>query len=73
MIDPRTYTLDWIESVSKKFDNTDKILVEKTIRALSLQRFNKNTDIRDLLIENPLLNRLNKLKKVTKRLLFIGA
>jgi len=36
MIDPKTYTLAWVESVSKKHGNTDKILVEKTIRALTL-------------------------------------
>ena len=36
MIDKQTYTLAWIETVSKKHNNADKILVEKVIRALTL-------------------------------------
>ena len=36
MIDKITYTKDWIDSISKQNRNTDKILVEKVIRALTL-------------------------------------
>jgi len=36
MINLKEITLEWIEQVSKKHRNTDKILVEKTIRALLL-------------------------------------
>src|SRR3972149_1073847 len=36
MIDSNTYTSGWIESVSKQIRNTDKILIEKVIRALTL-------------------------------------
>jgi len=36
MIDREKITLEWIEKVSKANRNTDKILVEKVIRALLL-------------------------------------
>ncbi len=36
MIDREKLTIDWINQVSKKNRNTDKILVEKVIRALLL-------------------------------------
>jgi len=36
MIDKSTYTIDWIEQISKQNRNTDKILIEKVIRALTL-------------------------------------
>ncbi|MFN8256030.1 MAG: nucleotidyl transferase AbiEii/AbiGii toxin family protein [Bacteroidales bacterium] len=36
MIDNQVYTIGWIEQVSKKHLNADKILIEKVIRALSL-------------------------------------
>ena len=36
MIDKQTYTLGWIETLSKKHGNADKILIEKVIRALTL-------------------------------------
>lgn len=36
MIDKKTYTLNWIETISKKYGNADKILIEKVIRALTL-------------------------------------
>jgi hypothetical protein len=36
MINRKSLTLEWIEQVSKANQNTDKILVEKTIRALLL-------------------------------------
>jgi len=36
IIDNKTYTIQWIENVSKQNRNVDKILVEKVIRALTL-------------------------------------
>jgi hypothetical protein len=36
MIDITTCTTQWIESISKQNRNTDKILIEKVIRALTL-------------------------------------
>ncbi len=36
MIDKEKITVDWINKVSKENRNTDKILVEKVIRALLL-------------------------------------
>lgn len=36
MIDKQTYTLSWIETISKKHKKADKILIEKAIRALTL-------------------------------------
>ena len=36
MINPATYTVEWIESLSRSLNNADKTLVEKVIRALTL-------------------------------------
>ncbi len=36
MIDKGSYTLEWIESISSKNQTSDKILIEKVIRALTL-------------------------------------
>lgn len=36
MINKETYTLEWIENISKKNRKADKILIEKVIRALTL-------------------------------------
>ena len=45
MIDKQTYTLSWLESVSKKNKKADKILIEKVIRALTLLTDLKNTGL----------------------------
>jgi len=42
MINPATYTAEWIESVSRSLNNADRILVEKVIRALTLLTELKN-------------------------------
>ncbi len=42
MINPATYTVEWIESVSRSLNNADRILVEKVIRALTLLTELKN-------------------------------
>ncbi|MDF1549374.1 MAG: nucleotidyl transferase AbiEii/AbiGii toxin family protein [Bacteroidales bacterium] len=36
MIDPSSYSTEWISTVSARYRNTDKILIEKVIRALTL-------------------------------------
>ncbi|MBN2892732.1 MAG: nucleotidyl transferase AbiEii/AbiGii toxin family protein [Bacteroidales bacterium] len=45
MIDQQTYTLNWIETISKRYKNADKILIEKAIRALTLLTDLKDTEL----------------------------
>jgi predicted nucleotidyltransferase component of viral defense system len=45
MIDNKTYSLEWIETVSKQHRNADKILIEKAIRALTLLDELKSTGL----------------------------
>ncbi|MBT5531342.1 MAG: hypothetical protein HOK35_19475 [Cytophagia bacterium] len=45
MIDSKTLSIDWINEVSAKNRNADKILVEKVIRALLLQKFRYSNPI----------------------------
>lgn len=45
MIAKQTYSLEWIESLSKKHKNADKILIEKVIRALTLLNDLKETEL----------------------------
>jgi len=45
MIDSETYTLSWIETVSKRQRNAYKILIEKAIRALTLLTDLKGTGL----------------------------
>ena len=45
MIDNKTYTKEWIETISKQNGSVDKILVEKVIRALTLLMELKKTNL----------------------------
>jgi predicted nucleotidyltransferase component of viral defense system len=45
MIDKKTYTIEWIETISKQHLNADKILIEKVIRALTLLTELKSTGL----------------------------
>jgi len=45
MIDSRTYTKEWIDTISAKNRNVDKILVEKVIRAITLLVSLKTTNL----------------------------
>lgn len=49
MFNGQTYTREWIETLSKQNRNTDKILIEKVIQALSLLSALNNSDLKFIL------------------------
>ena len=71
MISPESRTREWIESIRTLYPYIkDASLLEKTIRAFSLLESLVRSGCPFVFIEDPALNKLNRLKKINTEAFF---